>query len=104
MGRVTQKMKGQKTIGTNDRRIQRHIWHHRLDIGININFEVQQTPTDRSPVYTHNLPVPINLKEDPKVEVALMPRSGKTLPFIKYASPIFAQRKSNDKVRLLVDL
>ena len=27
-----------------------------------------------------------------------------TLPFIKYASPIFAQRKPNGKLRLLVDL
>ena len=50
--------------------------------------------------------MPINLKEDLTVELALMHRYGiiTTLPFSKYASPIFAQRKPNGKLRLLVDL
>ena len=79
---------------------------HRLDIGMNTQFKVSLTPQDDKPVYTQSLPVPINLKEDLTVELALMPRYGiiTTLPFSKYASPIFAQRKPNGKLRLLVDL
>ena len=79
---------------------------HRLDIGINNNFKVKLTPKTEAPVYTQSLPVPINLKEDLTVELALMHRYGMitTLPFSKYASPIFAQRKPNGKLRLLVDL
>ena len=40
------------------------------------------------------------------MELALLHRYGiiTTLPFCKYASPIFAQRKPNGKIRLLVDL
>ena len=79
---------------------------HRLDIAINNNFKVKLTPKDERPIYTQSLPVPINLKEDLTVELALMHRYGiiTTLPFSKYASPIFAQRKPNGKLRLLVDL
>ena len=79
---------------------------HRLDIGMNTQFKVSLTPQDDKPVYTPSLPVPINLKEDLTVELALMHRYGiiTTLPFSKYASPIFAQRKPNGKLRLLVDL
>ena len=70
---------------------------HRFDIGINNNFKVKLTPKDERPIYTQSLPVPINLKEDLTVELALMHRYGiiTTLPFSKYASPIFAQRKPN---------
>ena len=79
---------------------------HRLDIGINNSFKVKLTPKDERPIYTQSLPVPINLKEDLTVELALMHRYGiiTTLPFSKYASPIFAQRKPNGKLHLLVDL
>ena len=79
---------------------------HRLDIGINNNFKVKQPPKVERPNYTQSLPVPINLKEDLTVELALMHRYGiiTTIPFSKYASPIFAQRKPNDKLRLLVDI
>ena len=50
--------------------------------------------------------MPIHLKEDLIVEFALMHKYGTitVLPFSKYASPIFAQRKPNGKLRLLVDL
>ena len=73
---------------------------------MNTQFKVSLTPQDEKPVYTQNLPIPINLKEDLTVELALMHRYGiiTTLPFSKYASPIFAQRKPNGKLRLLVDL
>ena len=64
------------------------------------------TPKDERPIYSQSLPVPINLKEDLTFELALMHRYGiiTTLPFSKYASPVFAQRKPNGKLRLLVDL
>ena len=56
---------------------------HRLDIGINNSFKVKLTPKDERPIYTQSLPVPINLKEDLTVELALMHRYGiiTTLPF-----------------------
>ena len=79
---------------------------HRFDIGINNIFKVKLTPKDERPIYTQSLPVPVILKEDLTVELALMHRYGiiTTLPFSKYASPIFAQRKLNGKLRLFVDL
>ena len=79
---------------------------HRLDIGMNTQFKVSLTPRDDKPVYTQSLPVPINLKEDLTVELALMHKYGiiTTLPFSMYASPLFAQRKPNGKLKLLVDL
>ena len=50
--------------------------------------------------------MPIHLKEDLIVELALMHKYGiiTVLPFSKYASFFFAQRKPNGKLRLLVDL
>ena len=79
---------------------------HRFDIGINEDFMVKLTPKDESPAYSQSLPTPFNLKEDILVELALLHKYGiiTTLPFSKYASPIFAQRKPNGKLRLLVDL
>ena len=79
---------------------------HRFDIGINEEFTVKLTPKDDSPAYSQSLPTPVNLKEDILVELALLHKYGiiTTLPFSKYASPIFAQKKPNGKLRLLVDL
>ena len=79
---------------------------HRFDIGMNEEFKVKLTPTDDSPAYSQSLPAPINLKEDILVELAMLHKYGiiTTLPFSKYASPIFAQKKLNGKLRLLVDL
>ena len=59
--------------------------------------QLEQTIVEYSDIY---------LKEDLTVELALMHRYGiiTTLPFSNYASPIFAQRKPNGKLRLLVDL
>ena len=50
--------------------------------------------------------MPINLEDNILVELALLHEYGiiTTLPFSKYASPIFAERKLNGKLRLLVDL
>ena len=79
---------------------------HRMDIGMNTEFKVKLTPKDDKAVYSQSLPMPIHLKEDLIVELALMHkyRIITVLPFSKYASPIFAQRKPNGKLRLLVDL
>ena len=79
---------------------------HRFDIGMNEDFKVTLTPKDDSPAYSQSLPTPINLKEDILVELALLHRYGiiTTLLFSKYASSIFAQKKSNGNLRLLVDL
>ena len=79
---------------------------HRMDIGINTEFNVRPTPKDDKAVYSQNLPIPVHLKEVSIVELALMHKYGiiTVLPFSKYASPIFAQRKPNGKIRLLVDL
>ena len=37
---------------------------HRMDIGMNTEFRVRLTPKDDKAVYSHNLPLPIHLKED----------------------------------------
>ena len=79
---------------------------HCFDIGMNEEFTVKLTPKDDSPAYSQSLPTPINLKEDILVELPLLQRYRiiTTLPFSKYASPIFAQEKPNGKLRLSVDL
>ena len=77
-----------------------------MNIGMKTEFKVKLTPKDDKAVYSQSLPMPIHLKEDPLVEPALMHKYGifTVLPFSKYASPIFAQRNPNGKLRLLVDL
>ena len=79
---------------------------HRFDIGINTEFKVQLTPSVNKPAYSQSLPAPINLTDDILGELTLLHKYGiiTTLPFSKYASPLFAQRKPNGKIRLLVDL
>ena len=78
----------------------------RMDIGMNTEFKVKLTPKDNKAVYGQSLPTSIHLREDLIVDLAQMHKYGKitVLPFSKYASPIFAQRKPNGKLRLLVDL
>ena len=78
----------------------------RMDFGMNTKFKVRLTPKDDNAVYSQSLPMPIHLKEDLIVELALMHKYGiiTVLPFSKYARPIFAQRKPKGKLRLIVDL
>ena len=73
---------------------------------MNEEFTDKLTSKDDSPASSQSLPTPINLKEDILVELALLHKYGviTTLPFSKYASPIFAQKKPNGKLRQLVDL
>ena len=77
-----------------------------MNIGTNKEFKVKLTPKDEKAVYSQSLPMPIHLKEDLTVELALMHKYGiiTVLPFAKYTSPIFAKRKPNGKLRLAVDL
>ena len=77
-----------------------------MDIGMKTEFKVKLTPKDDKSVYSQSLPMPIHLKEDLIVELALMHKYGiiTVLPFTKYASPIFAQGKPDGKLRLLLDL
>ena len=67
----------------------------RFDIEINTDFKAQLTPLDNRPAYSQSFPVPINLKDDILVELALLHKYGiiTSLHFCKYASPIFAQSK-----------
>ena len=79
---------------------------HRFDIGMNEKLKVKLTRKDNSPVYSQSSPTPINLKEDNLVQLALLHCYGiiTTLPISHIATPIFAQKKTNGKLRLLVDL
>ena len=79
---------------------------HRFEIRINAEFKIQLSPLDNRSAYSQSLLAPINLKDDILVELALLHKYGiiTTLPFSKYASPIFAQKKPNGTLRLLVDL
>ena len=58
---------------------------HRMDIGMNTEFKVKLTPKEDKVVYNQNLPMPIHLKEDLIVELALMHKYGiiTVLPFSK---------------------
>ena len=79
---------------------------HRFDIDTNKKFKAKLTPNDDKPAYSQSLSAPINLKDNITVELALLHLYGSitTLPSSKYASPVFAQRKPNRRLRLLVDL
>ena len=78
----------------------------KMDIGMNTDFKVKLTPKADKAVYSQSLPMPIHLKEDLIFELALKHKYGiiSVLPFSKYASPTFAQRKPKGKLRLLEDL
>ena len=79
---------------------------HKMDIGMNTEFKIKLTLKDDKDVYSQNLSMPIHLKQDLFVELALVQKyeSITVLPFSKYASPIFAQRKPKGELRLLLDL
>ena len=73
---------------------------------MNTELKVKLNPKNDKAVYSQKLPLSIELKEDLNVELALINNYGiiTVLPFSKYASPIFAKRKPNGKIRRLVDL
>ena len=78
----------------------------RFDIGVKVEFKVTLRPSDGSPAYSQCLPGPILLKEDKIVELVLLHRHAihTTLPVSKYGSPIYAQKKPNQKLCIMVDL
>ena len=78
----------------------------RFDIGMNKKLTVKLTPKDNAPAYSQSFPTPVYLKAEFIVEKALLHKYGiiTTFPFSKYASPIIARKKSNGKIKLLVDL
>ena len=63
---------------------------HRMDIGMNTEFTVKLTPKNDKPVYSQSLPMPIHVKEDVLVELALMHKYG-----IITVLPIFQVRQSH---------
>ena len=71
---------------------------------MNTELKLKLTPKDDKADYSQSMPVPIYLKQDLIGDLALMHRYGliTVLPLSRYASPIFAQRKPNGKLRLLV--
>ena len=79
---------------------------HRFDVGYNTELKVKLTPAHDLPVYVESPPTPIHLRDEILVELALMQYYGivTLLPNSKYSSPIFAQRKSSGKLRILIDL
>ena len=79
---------------------------HRFDVGYNNELKVKLTPEHYIPVYVQNRPTPNHSRDEILVELALMQYYGivTLLPISKYSSPIFAQRKSSEKLRVLIDL
>ena len=79
---------------------------HRFDVGYNTELKVKLTPAHDLPVYVQSPPTPIHLRDEILVELALMQYFSivTLLPNSKYSSPIFAQRKSSGKLRILIDL
>ena len=79
---------------------------HRFDIGKAPDFKVKLTPDNNEPVYSQPRPAPIHLRDEILTELALFQYFGiiTSLPFSKYSSPIFAQRKPSGKLRILCDL
>ena len=75
-----------------------------MEIGMNTEFKAKLTPKDHVAVCSQSLSRPIHSKENLNVELALLQKYGliTLLPFSKYASPIFAQRKPNGKIRLFM--
>ena len=49
---------------------------HRLDIGINTDFNIKLTPKQDDLVYAQSLPTPTKLKDDLMVELTLMQEYG----------------------------
>ena len=65
---------------------------------INKEIKVKLSPNDNRPAYSQSLRTPINLLDDITVELALLHRYGiiTTLPFSKFASPIFLRENQTD--------
>ena len=78
----------------------------RTNIGVTTDIKVELTPKVDKTVYNQNSLMPIRLRRHIIVGIALNYKNGNiaVLPFSRYASPIFAQRKPNAKYCLPMDL
>ena len=79
---------------------------HRFDVGYNTELKIKLTPEHDIPVYVQSPITRIHLRDELIVELALMHYFNfvTTLSHSKYSSPVFAQRKSSGKLRILIDL
>ena len=79
---------------------------HRFDVGFNTELKIKLTPEHELPVYVQSPQMPIHLRDELLVELALMHYYNliTTLSHSKYSSPIFAQRKESGRLRILIDL
>ena len=79
---------------------------HRFDVGYNTELKIKLTPEHNLPVYVKSPLTPIHLRDELVVELALMHYYNliTTLSHSKYSSPVFAQRKSSGRLRILIDL
>ena len=79
---------------------------HRLDLGKNTDYLIKLIHECTRPVYTLKFLEPVHLRDQLPIELVLMQyfEIKTTLPFSKYSSPIFAQRKTSGKLRFLIDL
>ena len=77
----------------------------RIDVGYKIEMKVKLTPEQDLPVYIQSPPKPIHLRDEILFWLALLQYYGivTLLPHSKYSSPIFVQRKSSGKLRILID-
>ena len=67
---------------------------HRMDVGMNKEFQNEFTLKKDKAVYSQTLPMPTHLKKDLIVELALIQKYGiiTVLPFPKYKSPVFVEK------------
>ena len=81
------------------------MWVH-VDVGYNTELMIKLTPEHDLTVYVQSPITPIHLRDELIVELALMHYYNliTTLPHSKYSSPVFAQRKSSGRLRILIDL
>ena len=79
---------------------------HRFDVGYKTELKIKLIPEHDMPVYVQSPITPIHLRDELIVELVLMHYFNlvTTLSHSKYRSPVFAQRKSSGKFRLLIDL
>ena len=79
---------------------------HRFDVGLNTSVKAKLTPENYMPIFAPNSQTPVHLRENFVVELALMQYFDivTTLLHSKYSSPVFAKRKPNGKLRILIDL
>ena len=79
---------------------------YRFDVGYNTELKVKTTPAQDLPVYVQGPPTPIHLRDEILVELASTQFYGivTLLRISKHCSPIFGQRVSSGKLRILMDL